>query len=36
MSVFNPNEKYLVIVNPNAGKGKGKKDWDKISGLNHE
>jgi YegS/Rv2252/BmrU family lipid kinase len=33
MSVFNQNEKYLVIVNPNAGKGKGKKDWDKISGL---
>lgn len=33
MSEFNPNEKYLVIVNPNAGKGKGKKDWEKISGL---
>jgi len=33
MSVFNPNEKHLVIVNPNAGKGKGKKDWEKISGL---
>ncbi|HEX7492771.1 MAG TPA: diacylglycerol kinase family protein [Bacteroidales bacterium] len=24
---------WLVIVNPNAGNGKGKKDWDKISGL---
>lgn len=23
----------MVIVNPNAGNGKGKKDWDKISGL---
>jgi len=33
MSVFNLKEKYLVIVNPNAGKGKGKKDWEKISGL---
>jgi len=25
--------KWLVIVNPNAGKGKGKKDWEKISSL---
>ncbi|MCD6565837.1 MAG: diacylglycerol kinase family lipid kinase [Bacteroidales bacterium] len=33
MSVFNLKEKYLVIVNPNAGKCKGKKDWEKISGL---
>ena len=33
MSVSNLNEKYLVIVNPNAGKSKGKKDWEKISGL---
>jgi diacylglycerol kinase (ATP) len=24
---------WLVIVNPNAGNGKGKKDWDKISFL---
>jgi YegS/Rv2252/BmrU family lipid kinase len=24
---------WLVIVNPNAGNGKGKKDWDKISYL---
>jgi YegS/Rv2252/BmrU family lipid kinase len=26
-------EIWLVIVNPNAGNGKGKKDWDKISAL---
>ena len=26
-------EQWLVIVNPNAGSGKGKKDWDKISNL---
>jgi len=24
-------KEWLVIVNPNAGNGKGKKDWDKIS-----
>jgi YegS/Rv2252/BmrU family lipid kinase len=24
---------WLVIVNPNAGNGKGKKDWERISGL---
>jgi len=24
---------WLVIVNPNAGNGKGNKDWDKISDL---
>lgn len=24
---------WLVIVNPNAGNGKGKKDWDKISSV---
>jgi YegS/Rv2252/BmrU family lipid kinase len=28
----NPNE-WLVIVNPNAGNGKGKKDWTRISTL---
>jgi YegS/Rv2252/BmrU family lipid kinase len=27
------NEKWLVIVNPNAGNGKGKKDWIRISEL---
>jgi YegS/Rv2252/BmrU family lipid kinase len=30
----NPEQKeWLVIVNPNAGTGKGKKDWNKISVL---
>ena len=24
---------WFVIVNPNAGKGKGKKEWKKISGI---
>src|ERR1035437_5448530 len=24
-------EEWLVIVNPNAGNGKGEKDWEKIS-----
>jgi len=27
------NDKWLVIVNPNAGRKKGKKDWEKISKL---
>ncbi|MDQ1297164.1 MAG: DAGKc protein [Bacteroidota bacterium] len=26
-------EEWFTIVNPNAGNGKGKKDWDRISGL---
>jgi diacylglycerol kinase (ATP) len=26
-------KKWLVIVNPNAGNGKGSKDWEKISSL---
>jgi YegS/Rv2252/BmrU family lipid kinase len=30
----NPDQKeWLVIVNPNAGNGKGEEDWDKISAL---
>lgn len=30
----NPRESdWLVIVNPNAGNGKGKKDWNKISSF---
>lgn len=33
MPSSNLNEKWLVVINPNAGKGKGKKDWHKISGL---
>ena len=24
---------WMVIVNPNAGKGRGEKDWERISGL---
>jgi YegS/Rv2252/BmrU family lipid kinase len=32
--IQNSDEKeWLVIVNPNAGNGKGKKDWDNISAL---
>ena len=27
------HNRWMVIVNPNAGNGKGKKDWDKISLL---
>ena len=30
--IFNPEE-WLVIVNPNAGNGKGKKDWGIISSM---
>lgn len=26
-------QEWLVIVNPNAGNGKGKKDWEKISHI---
>jgi diacylglycerol kinase (ATP) len=26
-------KEWFVIVNPNAGNGKGKKDWSRISGL---
>lgn len=26
-------EEWLVIVNPNAGNGKGKKDWDRIAEI---
>lgn len=33
MLTSNSNEKWLVVVNPNAGKGKGRKDWHMISGL---
>jgi len=29
-------KEWLVIVNPNAGTGKGKKDWHKISALLNE
>jgi YegS/Rv2252/BmrU family lipid kinase len=27
------NKPWLVVVNPNAGVGKGERDWQKISGL---
>ena len=27
------NNKWLVIVNPNAGKRRGERDWTEISGL---
>ena len=34
---MDPNDRmkpeWLVIVNPNAGHGKGKKDWTKIADL---
>jgi YegS/Rv2252/BmrU family lipid kinase len=31
MNQSTDRNEWLVIVNPNAGKGKGKKDWEKIS-----
>ena len=27
------NHEWFAILNPNAGKGKGKKDWNRISGI---
>jgi YegS/Rv2252/BmrU family lipid kinase len=30
------NDSHLVIINPNAGRRKGQKDWDRISKLLHE
>jgi YegS/Rv2252/BmrU family lipid kinase len=33
MDPITKKDEWLVIVNPNAGQGKGKKDWDKISAL---
>jgi YegS/Rv2252/BmrU family lipid kinase len=33
MDINMGNKEWLVIVNPNAGNGKGKKDWNKISSL---
>ncbi len=27
------DKEWLVIINPNAGEGKGKKDWERISGI---
>jgi len=34
-NVYRPDE-WLVIVNPNAGKGRGQKHWDKISNSMRE
>jgi YegS/Rv2252/BmrU family lipid kinase len=33
MSNCTDSNEWLIIVNPNAGRGKGKKDWDRISFL---
>jgi YegS/Rv2252/BmrU family lipid kinase len=33
MSSSKDQNEWLVIINPNAGNGKGEKDWDKISAL---
>ena len=33
MGTGNNNEKWLVVVNPNAGNRKGIKDWEKINSL---
>ena len=33
MNQNSDHKEWLVIVNPNAGTGKGEKDWDKISAL---
>ena len=27
------NQDWFVIVNPNAGNGKGRKDWNRISDI---
>jgi diacylglycerol kinase (ATP) len=33
MNQITNQKEWLVIVNPNAGKGKGQKDWDIIAGF---
>lgn len=33
MTPVKPDKPLFVVVNPNAGNGKGKKDWDRISSL---
>jgi YegS/Rv2252/BmrU family lipid kinase len=33
MTTTATRNEWFTIVNPNAGNGKGKKDWDRISGL---
>jgi YegS/Rv2252/BmrU family lipid kinase len=33
MAMIGSRDEWMVIVNPNAGKGKGSKDWEKIDEL---
>lgn len=33
MAVNQDKKEWFTVVNPNAGNGKGKKDWNRISGL---
>jgi len=33
MSISRVKQEYFVIVNPNAGNGKGKKDWNRIQAI---
>jgi YegS/Rv2252/BmrU family lipid kinase len=33
MTINPVRKEWFTIVNPNAGNGKGKKDWERISGL---
>jgi YegS/Rv2252/BmrU family lipid kinase len=33
MNVIQGLQEWMVIVNPNAGSGKGRKDWDRIAAL---
>jgi diacylglycerol kinase family enzyme len=33
MSTYINPSSWLIIVNPNAGHGRGQKDWHKISSL---
>lgn len=33
MNTIQEHQEWMVIVNPNAGSGKGRKDWDRISAL---
>jgi len=33
MNEIQDHQEWLVIVNPNAGNGKGRKDWEKISSI---
>jgi YegS/Rv2252/BmrU family lipid kinase len=33
MNYSTDQKEWLVLVNPNAGKGRGQKDWEKISAL---